>query len=135
MGMMQRMHGNMMGMIGAKGPMDGGMMQMFDADGNGTVTPEELRTQLQAKLKEFDKNGDGTLSINEFEALHSAMIRNQMVDRFQALDENGDGAITADEMVAPAKMMERAQMMRNSQGQMQPGQGPAMNNGAMTNKK
>jgi hypothetical protein len=43
MDMMQRMHGNMMG---------GGVMKMLDADGNGTVTPEEMRTQLQAKLAE-----------------------------------------------------------------------------------
>ncbi len=131
MGMMQRMHGNMMGMMGdgmmgAMGPMNGGMMQMFDADGNGTVTPEELRTQLQAKLTEFDGDGDGTLSIAEFETLHSAMIREMMVDRFQDLDADGDGAMTADEMVAPANMMERMQMMRSNmaQWQVQPGQWP-----------
>jgi Ca2+-binding EF-hand superfamily protein len=115
--------------------MGGGMMQMFDADGDGTVTPEELRTQLQASLTEYDGNGDGSLSIAEFEILHSAMIREAMVDRFQYLDANGDGAITAEEMTAPATKMERMNMMRAGQGQMQgqPGSGQVMGNGTMMN--
>ena len=135
MGTMHRMHGNMMdgGMMGGMGPMGGGMMQMFDADGDGTVTPDEMRTQLQAKLAEFDSDGDGTLSIAEFETLHSAMIREMMVDRFQHLDADGDGAVTAEEMVAPAEMMERMQMMRSNMAQppVQPGNG--MGNGTMMN--
>ena len=126
MDMMQRMHGNMMG---------GGVMKMLDADGNGTVTPEEMRTQLQAKLAEYDGDGDGSLSIAEFETLHSAMIREMMVDRFQHLDADGDGAVTAEEMVAPAEMMERMQMMRSNmaQSQGQPGNGQGMGDGTMMN--
>jgi len=126
MGIMQRMHGSIMG---------DGMMQMFDADGDGTVTPEELRTQLQASLTEYDGNGDGSLSIAEFEILHSAMIREAMVDRFQYLDADGDGAVTAEEMTAPATKMERMNMMRAGQGQMQgqPGSGQVMGNGTMMN--
>lgn len=135
MGMAQRMHGNKMGggMMGGMGPMGGGMMQMFDADGDGTVTPEELRKQLQAKLTEYDSDGDGSLSIAEFEALHSAMIREMMVDRFQYLDADGDGKVTSDEMTAPANKMERMQKMRSGMGQMQgqPGSGQKMGDGTM----
>lgn len=139
MDMMQRMHGNMMGggMMGGMGPMGGGMMQMFDADadGDGTVTPKEMRTQLQAKLAEYDSDGDGTLSIAEFETLHSAMIRETMVDRFQQLDADGDGAVTAEEMVAPAEMMERMQMMRSNMARppMQTGAGQSMDPDSMMN--
>lgn len=122
MGMMQRMHGGMMGgMIGGMGPMGGDMMQMFDANGDGTVSPDEMRMQLQTKLSEYDSNGDGTLSIAEFEALHSATIREKMVDRFQYLDADGDGVVTAEEMAAPAELMERMQMMRTNLAQ-QPGE-------------
>ncbi|WP_199672152.1 EF-hand domain-containing protein [Pseudooceanicola sediminis] len=128
MDMMQRMHG---GMMGGMGPMGGGMMQMFDADGDGTVTPEEMRAQLQAKLTEYDSDGDGALSIAEFETLHSAMIREMMVDRFQYLDADGDGSVTAEEMTAPADMMERMQSMRERMMQTQPGDGARMGNGTM----
>ncbi|MCK8463100.1 calcium-binding protein [Aliiroseovarius sp. S1339] len=135
MGMMQRMHGQMMGggMMGGMHPMGGGMMQMFDADGDGTVTPEEMRAGLQAKLTEYDSDGDGALSIEEFEMLHSAMFREMMVDRFQHLDADGDGAVTAEEMMAPANKLERMQQMREGMGQMQPGDGQGMGNGEMMN--
>ena len=146
MGMMQRMHGQMMGgdMMGsAAGPMGFGMTggqfgEAFDADGNGTVTPEELRAGLAAQLKQYDSDGDGSLSIAEFEALHNAMTRNFMVDRFQALDEDGDGRITGDEMAAPANWMERMQMMRSqapvaSGEQMPMSQGNGAGNGTMMN--
>ncbi len=146
MQMMMRMHGQMMGggMMGSgAGPMGFGMMggqfgEAFDADGNGTVTPEELRAGLAAQLKQYDADGDGLLSLAEFEALHNAMTRNFMVDRFQALDEDGDGKITGDEMAAPAKWMERTQMMRSQAatapgGQMPMGQGNETGNGTMMN--
>ncbi len=93
MQMMQKHRQMMGGMMG-----DTGYMSWLDA---GT-TPEEKQAILQAKLTEFDANGDGSLSIEEFEALHSAAIREKMVDRFQALDNDGDGQVTADEMKAPA---------------------------------
>src|SRR6056297_197442 len=128
MDMMKRMHGNMMG-AGMMSPgMAGGMMQMFDTDGDGTTTPEEMRTQLEAKLSEFDSDGDGSLSITEFEALHSAMIREMMVDRFQHLDADGDGAVTPEEMAAPADRMERMQMMRSNMADApaRPGNGQGM---------
>lgn len=117
---MMGMHGEMMGggMMGSIGPMGGVMMQMFDADGDGTVTPNEMRTQLQAKLTEFDSDGDGALAIAEFETLHSAMIREMMVDKFQHLDADGDGAVTAEEMTAPAEMMDRMEKMRAKMGMM-----------------
>nr|WP_206295795.1 calcium-binding protein [Pseudohalocynthiibacter aestuariivivens] len=136
MQMMQKMHGmhdNKMGGMGNKGHgmMGGAMMQMLDVDGDGSVTPEEMREQMQAKLTEYDSDGDGTLSISEFETLHSAMIRETMVDKFQHLDANGDGAITSEEMTAPAKKMERMQKMHSGMGQMQgqPGTGQGMGSG------
>ena len=139
-GMMQMMHGQMM----SEG-MGGGMMghnanAAFDTDGDGTVSPDEMRAGLAAQLVKYDANGDGVLSIAEFETLNSAMIRNTMVDRFQALDEDGDGQITNEEMAAPAARAEKMAMMRaqaaeRGNGTMPMGEGPGkgMGQGGMMN--
>lgn len=129
MQMMQRMHGtkgahmgNKMGHAMTDSHMGNKMMdrnmQAFDTDDDGTVTPEELRNGLLAKLKKYDADGDGTLSIAEFEVLHSARIRNKMVDRFQALDEDGDGKVTEAEMTARADKMKKRMHNQPSANQM-----------------
>ncbi len=113
--MMQTMHGGQAGMtgpgmMGFAGPMMGGgdhFQGLFDADDDGTVTPEELRTGLLDALKTYDADGNGTLSLDEFETMHTAHIREMTVDRFQALDADGDGQVTADEIAAPADRMQR----------------------------
>ena len=123
MEMMQRMHGqgtNGRGIMGDMGPM-GAMMEAFDADGDGTTSPDELRAALQAQLAEYDADGDGTLSLGEFETLHAAMTRAVTVDRFQALDNDGDGRVTADEITAPADRMARMQARRDQMMQQAPG--------------
>ena len=117
MKMMMRMHKQMMngGMMGGMGGGHMGplsYMKGFDADGDGTVSPEEMRAGQAAKLAEFDANGDGVLTIDEFENLHSAAIREKMVDRFQMLDNDGDGKVTAEEMAAPADVMEKMMKRR-----------------------
>lgn len=135
MQMMKQMHGQMPGgMMGGTGPMGAAMMQEFDTDGDGTVSPEEARVGLETLLVKYDADGDGTLSIAEFETLHSANIRDSMVDRFQYLDANGDGQVTSDEMAAQAARMEqmqklRAQMMSGSDHPQNKGSNhPMMNN-------
>ena len=134
-GMMGGMGSMGSGMMGGMGSMGSGMMggavdSAFDTDGDGTVSPEEMRAGLAAQLKEYDADGNGVLSIAEFETLNSAATRNLMVDRFQALDEDGDGQITSAEMAAPAVRLEKMMAMRargaagaGSGGQMPMGQG------------
>lgn len=117
--MMMKMHNGMMdGDMMGHGMMNHRNVHMarvfhghFDTDEDGKVSPQEARTTLEGWLKESDANGDGTLNIAEFEALHSRLTRETMVDRFQHLDADGDGQVTHDEMTAPAKMMERMQKM------------------------
>jgi Ca2+-binding EF-hand superfamily protein len=110
---------------GQGGGMGGMMKKMMDADGDGQVTPDEARAALKARMQEFDKNGDGTLSIEEFENLNSKVMRERMVDRFQFLDNDGDGKISADEMIAPAKHMGRKQ--KNADAAQSDGMGMDMN--------
>ncbi|MEQ8965121.1 MAG: calcium-binding protein [Azospirillaceae bacterium] len=106
------MDGPMMGgpMMGGPG---GGMMgggharvfEMFDADGDGTITVEEIAATREARFAETDADGDGTVSLDEFEALFLEMIRPHMVDAFQHLDADGDAAVTAEEFAAPIDRM------------------------------
>lgn len=122
----QRMYGDG---PGRGGPMGGpgymrNMMQDADADEDGMLTPDELRSTLEGRLGEFDSDGNGTLSIEEFEVLHSEAIREQMVDRFQHFDNDGDGEVTLEEFSVPADRMERMQQMRERMQADAPGRGP-----------
>ena len=105
------MHGSD-GMMG--GMMNGGMMwgqnsfamRMFDADKDGTLTPEEMTAGMQAEIKTYDTDTSGSLSLAEFEAMHAAHTRTMMVRAFQMHDEDGDGQVTEAEMAIMAAMMQ-----------------------------
>ncbi len=116
-GMMGGQNGMMGGMMG--GGMMSGMnsyaMRTFDANKDGTLTPEEMTAGMQAEIKTYDTDANGSLSLAEFEAMHAAHTRTMMVRAFQMHDEDGDGQVTEAEMATMAAMM---QMM------MQPASGP-----------
>ncbi len=107
-GMMDGRVGMMGGMMG--GGMMGGMnshaMWMFDADKDGTLTPAEMTEGMQAEIKTYDTDTNGTLSLAEFEAMHAAHTRTMMVRAFQMHDEDGDGQVTEAEMATMAAMMQ-----------------------------
>lgn len=118
MEMMMQMHGT-----GAMGPgmgpmagpgeggmsmMDRGMMQMMlGPDMVRGMTQDMPGQMMMSRLEEYDADGDGALSLDEFAAWHAAMMRETMVDRFQHLDADGNGAITSAEMNALAGRMDR----------------------------
>jgi len=118
MGKMMQMHRQMMpGMMVGMGMMPG-MMSALDGDGDGKFTPEDM-TKLRG---EYDADGNGTLSLDEFEGLHSALMRRQMVRRFQFLDSDGDGQVTAGEMAVPVEHMQKMQEhMKQCQSGAMPG--------------
>jgi len=96
-----------------------GMMQQPSASG--------LKSMLQSSLQEYDENSDEALSIEEFQTLYSAMIREDMVDRFQHLDADGDGQITSVEMRMPAERFEMRMMeAKDPSSEMMPGNGKVM---------
>ncbi|WP_260001648.1 EF-hand domain-containing protein [Leisingera caerulea] len=107
---MKRMHGRMMQMHGQHSM--GNAMMDRQMMGMGMGKPGMLTDKLQSALKEYDADSNGTLSIDEFETFHSAMIREQMVDRFQHLDADGDGAVSEEEISAQTARMK--QMMAGS---------------------
>jgi hypothetical protein len=101
-GMMDGRDGMMGGIMSG---MNNYAMRMFDADADGTLTPDEMTTGMQAEIKTYDTDTSGTLSLAEFEALYAAHTRTMMVRAFQMHDEDGDGQVTEAEIATMAAMM------------------------------
>ncbi len=74
-----------------------GLFEAFDANDDGQLTQAEIDQARQAKLTEFDADRDGSLTLEEYQALWLDAMRERMVDRFQAHDDDGDGMVTAEE--------------------------------------
>lgn len=83
------------------------MFEMFDSNGDGSITMEEARGAQAERLASFDTDGSGDLSLAEFEALFLEMSRPRMVDGFQRLDADGDGIVTVEEFNAPVERLAR----------------------------
>jgi Ca2+-binding EF-hand superfamily protein len=79
--------------------------EQFDANQDGRLTQAEIDQVRQSRLAEFDQNGDGSLSLEEYQALWMDAMRERMVDRFQAHDDDGDGIVTAEEFGEPFDRM------------------------------
>ena len=110
-GMMDGQGGMMGGMMsGMMGSMMTGMnsyaMRTFDANKDGTLTPEEMTAGMQAEVATYDTDTSGSLSLAEFEAMHAAHTRTMMVRAFQMHDEDGDGQVTEAEIATMAAMMQ-----------------------------
>ena len=122
-GMMDGRDGMMGGMMGGMmSGMNSYAMRTFDANKDGTLTPEEMTAGMQAEIKTYDTDKNGSLSLAEFEAMHAAHTRTMMVRAFQMHDEDGDGQVTKAEMATMAAMMQM--MMAGAKGG--PGKGGMM---------
>lgn len=141
-----------------KGPMGGPMggpddragfgfdITVFDANGDGKVTLEEIQAKRAADAKALDANGDGVISEEELVDFELAKAKTRIEARvkarfaaqdsngdgvlsaaelmerplptrmFQRLDRDGDGAVSAEEMQAARKMMQRRMGDRDGRG-------------------
>lgn len=77
------------------------LMERFDANGDGSLTQEELDTSRKELLAKHDADGSGTLSLDEFKALWLEVMNRDAVRGFQRLDVDGDAAVTVDEFLEP----------------------------------
>lgn len=93
------------------------LFKQIDANGDGSISQEEIDTFRAAKVAAADLNKDGALSLEEFDTLYRELTRTRMVRAFQNLDSDGDGVISAEEMDARVatimQRMERKGKRRN----------------------
>lgn len=96
------------GMMGGKSHM---MLEMMDANEDGTVSKQEFNDFQAKHFSQADSNGDGALSSDEHKAFMTQMkeMREQAKARkkakmqqkhFEKLDANGDGKISKNEFKA-----------------------------------
>lgn len=77
------------------------LMDRYDANKDGKVTQAEIDQNRTDWQKEFDADKNGTLSLDEFQALWLKARREEMVRSFQFLDRDGNGQVTLDEYKDP----------------------------------
>jgi Ca2+-binding EF-hand superfamily protein len=70
----------------------------LDLNGDGSLSPEELQAQGEARFATADTNGDGGLSVEELIAAAGKRASDRAAEMIERHDENGDGVLQMDEM-------------------------------------
>jgi Ca2+-binding EF-hand superfamily protein len=81
------------------------LLETFDTDRDGRLTQAEIDAVRTARFAEFDKDGDGKLSLEEYQLLWVEAMRPRMVRQFQGHDRDGDGAITQEEFLERYRLL------------------------------
>ena len=79
-------------------------MEVFDTNGDGTVTREDFDARRAELFALADTNGSGSFTLEDFGPLWLAVNENRVVNMFQRADADGSLGITAEEH---GKRMER----------------------------
>ena len=77
-------------------------LDLFDTDGNGTVSLEEITAEEGRLFVAADVDGDGTLSVDEFRRRGHLFQQLRATTIFDMMDVNGDRTLTKDEITAPS---------------------------------
>jgi hypothetical protein len=79
-------------------------LETYDADGDGTVTQEEIEGGRAERFSAADADGDGALSAEELIAMEEAIGQEARLARAVAvvarMDDNGDGLLQVEELEA-----------------------------------
>ncbi|MEM8665463.1 MAG: hypothetical protein AAGF49_15240 [Pseudomonadota bacterium] len=90
-------HGRRGGKHGRRGGMQA-ILREADANNDRQLTQEEIDVFIKEKVEVGDANGDGNLTLEEFEAVWMDLSRRMMVRAFQRLDEDGDAVVASAEL-------------------------------------
>jgi len=78
------------------------MLELIGLDpDSGSVTKDQIDAAVAAKFKSYDKNGDGKITLDEYQAFWLDLTHERMVRSFQRLDREGAGVVTLDEVQKP----------------------------------
>ncbi|KAG6528555.1 hypothetical protein ZIOFF_010733 [Zingiber officinale] len=90
---------------------------LFDRNGDGHITPQELESVLQSMgyhptrkdlmdmIKEVDTDGNGTIELNEFQdiifnAITEANAEDELKEAFKLFDKDNNGLISPNELMS-----------------------------------
>lgn len=99
------------------GRMHGRMLEKFDTDHDGKLSPEERKAAGEARFKTMDADGDGFVSHDEAQASAVKRATDRSERMFKAADADGDGKISRAEFdAAGEKMHKRAEAHHHRAG-------------------
>lgn len=78
----------------------GKFMRFFDANNDGTVTMEEFDEAARTRFGRMDKDGNGSISRDEFRDYVMARRMEHKAEKLKRMDTNQDGKVTEDEFVS-----------------------------------
>ena len=101
--------------------------EQVDANGDGTITQDEMLAAAGDRFQDADSDGDGIVSLDEFTAAEELLEKQRRQARaermFDRLDANDDGELTQDELeTSVAERFDR--MDRNGDGELTPERPP-----------
>jgi Ca2+-binding EF-hand superfamily protein len=78
--------------------MEEALLAKFDANKDGSISKDEITAVTADQIKKYDKDGDGALSLSEYQQLWLDQTHERMVRSFQGLDRDGDAKVTEAEL-------------------------------------
>lgn len=78
------------------------LLAKYDANGDRTISVEEITRKRERVFGLMDINQDGTVSLDEYQTLDVRKREMVVAARFKKLDLNGDGTLTGGEYTAYA---------------------------------
>lgn len=97
-GMAQGGFGHRGGHMGMMGPLGHEILRGLDTNDDQAISQEEIDAAVASRAEEFDADGNGRLSLAEFQALFAEITKPIGVRAFQFLDPDGDAAVTQTEL-------------------------------------